>query len=279
MTRKIAVVTGGNKGIGFAIVRGLCEKFDGDVYLTSRDVGRGESAVELLKCAGHSLLYHQLDITDQKSVDSFKNHLISKYGGIDLLVNNAAIAFKNDSTEPFGLQARETINVNYFGTLRICESLFPILRQDAKVVNISSALGHLSKIPSIHLKEQFKNKNLSIEELSELMRKFVKDSEEGNNVKEGWGESAYSVSKVGVSALSFVQQRLLNAENPNRNISVNAVHPGYVKTDMTSHKGVFTIEEGARAPLFLSLKSTYKGQFVWKDKKAIEWDGQLPEPY
>ncbi|KAF7284406.1 hypothetical protein GWI33_022192 [Rhynchophorus ferrugineus] len=241
MTRKIAVVTGGNKGIGFAIVRGLCEKFDGDVYLTSRDVGRGESAVELLKCAGHSLLYHQLDITDQKSVDSFKNHLISKYGGIDLLVNNAAIAFKNDSTEPFGLQARETIN-------------------DAKV-------------------EQFKNKNLSIEKLSELMRKFVKDSEEGNNVKEGWGESAYSVSKVGVSALSFVQQRLLNAENPNRNISVNAVHPGYVKTDMTSHKGVFTIEEGARAPLFLSLKSTYKGQFVWKDKKAIEWDGQLPEPY
>lgn len=75
-------------------MKGLCEKFDGDVYLTSRDVGRGEAAVEVLKRLGYSPLYHQLDITEQKSVDSFKNYLISKYGGIDLLVNNAAIAFK-----------------------------------------------------------------------------------------------------------------------------------------------------------------------------------------
>lgn len=55
---------------------------------------------------------------------------------------------------------------------------------------------------------------------------MYRDSEAGKNVEEGWGSSAYAVSKVGVSALTFVQQRLFDAETPNRNIAVNAVHPG-----------------------------------------------------
>lgn len=61
-------------------------------------------------------------------------------------------------------------------------------------------------------------------------------------------------------------------------IVTNILLIGYVDTDMTSHKGPLTIEEGARAPLFLSLESTYKGQFVWKDTTALDWDGSLPEP-
>lgn len=87
-------MTGGNKGIGFAIVKGLCEKFQGDVYLTARDVDRGEAAVKELKNLGLKPLFHQLDITDKDSIRKFRDFIAESHGGIDLLVNNAAIAFK-----------------------------------------------------------------------------------------------------------------------------------------------------------------------------------------
>ena len=87
-------MTGSNKGIGFAIVRGLCKQFTGDVYLTARDEGRGQAAVALLKAEGLlSPKFHQLDITSQESVDTLKKFVLEKYGGIDVLVNNAGMMF------------------------------------------------------------------------------------------------------------------------------------------------------------------------------------------
>lgn len=81
--------------------------------------------------------------------------------------------FQLDSTVPIGTQAEETIKVNYFGTLRVCEALYPLLRSNAKVVNISSALGQLKIIPSKDLKAKFADPNLTVDKLSDLMRKFV----------------------------------------------------------------------------------------------------------
>jgi len=276
ISRNVAVVTGSNKGIGYAIVKGLCEKYDGDVYLTARDAGRGQAAVEALKKLGLNPLFHQLDISNQASINNFKDYIKTKHGGLDILVNNAAIAFKNNATESFGVQAKETIQVNYFDLVNVCEALFPLLRKNGRVVNISSSLGHLTRIPSADLKTKLKSESLDVPALNQLMKKFVKDAEAGKAEEEGWGSSAYSVSKVAVSALSFIQQRSFDAETPNRNIAVNAVHPGYVDTDMTSHTGPLTIEEGARAPLFLALKADFKGKYVWEDSTIVEWDGTIP---
>ena len=86
---RIAVVTGANKGIGLAIVRSLCKQFTGDVYLTARDEGRGQEAVALLNAEGLSPKFHQLDITSQESIDALKEYVVEKYGGIDVLINNA----------------------------------------------------------------------------------------------------------------------------------------------------------------------------------------------
>ena len=86
---RVAVVTGANKGIGLAIVRSLCKQFTGEVYLTARDEGRGQAAVALLKAEGLNPKFHQLDITSQESVDALKKFVLEKYGGIDVLVNNA----------------------------------------------------------------------------------------------------------------------------------------------------------------------------------------------
>ncbi|CAK1595355.1 unnamed protein product [Parnassius mnemosyne] len=273
MSPKVAVVTGANKGLGFAIVRGLCKRVD-VVYLTSRDEERGKKAVAELNKEGLNPKYHQLDITVKKSVEIFRDYIKEKYGGIDILVNNAAIAFKTNSTEPVAVQAAETLRVNYFSVLTTCEILFPILRNGARVVNISSSCGHLSHIPSESLRNRFKDPNLTIPELSDLMNKYIEDAKKGTQAAE-WGNSSYVVSKVGLTALTMIQQRLLN----DKDIKVNAVHPGWVDTDMSSHKGKLSIDEGAVAPLFLALDApdSVRGQYVWSDKRIVNWDGQRPQ--
>ena len=98
-SRRVAVVTGSNKGIGLAIVRSLCKKFDGDVVLTSRDEGRGNEAVAELKGKeGLNPVYHQLDITSRDSIEGLVTFIRDKYGGLDILINNAAIGYSWPST-------------------------------------------------------------------------------------------------------------------------------------------------------------------------------------
>ncbi|PZC81654.1 hypothetical protein B5X24_HaOG212360 [Helicoverpa armigera] len=272
MSSKVAIVTGANKGIGFAIVRGLCKRFDGVVYLTSRDIERGKKAVADLEKEGLKPKFHQLDITDKKSVEVFRDYIKEKYGGIDVLVNNAAIAFKAAATEPQSVQAEQTLFVNYFSLVSTCEILFPILKNGARVVNVSSSAGHLSRIPSQALKDRLSDEKLTIPELSKLMQDYVDAVKRGSYVEE-WGKSSYVVSKVGVSALTNIQQRLVN----DRDIKVNSVHPGYVDTDMTSHQGPLTIDEGAAAPLYLALDApdSVRGKYLWHDKDIVDWDSKV----
>nr|XP_023028177.1 carbonyl reductase [NADPH] 1-like [Leptinotarsa decemlineata] len=250
--KKVAVVTGSNKGLGYGIVKGLCEKFDGVVYLTSRNETRGKEAVKQLESLGLKPLYHQLDVTDQSSIDNLRKYIEMTHGGLDLLINNAGVRLKG--MVPFEKQAEETSKVNYFGVLNVCEALFPLLRKNARVVNISSSSGHLSRIPAEKLRTQFKNPELTVDQLNKLMNKFLHDTKAGTHIQEGWGEITYVVSKVGLSALTFVHQRLFDEEIPKRNISINAVHPGFVNTDMVDHLGPLTIEEGASVTFVASNK-------------------------
>lgn len=91
MFTKVAIVTGSNKGIGFAIVKALCEQFDGDVYMTARDINRGEKAVESLNKLGLKPKFHQLDITDDNSIAEFKTFIVKNYSGINILINNKSM--------------------------------------------------------------------------------------------------------------------------------------------------------------------------------------------
>jgi len=282
MGTKVAIITGSNKGIGFAIVQGLLKKFDGDVYLTARDVGRGQSAVQALNDQGFQPKFHQLDISDKASIETLKEHLLKTYGGIDILVNNAGFAFKNSATEPMHVQAKETIAINYFSTKQCCDILFPILKDGARVVNVSSSAGFLGHIPSPALKMKFaaSDSSLQIDELDQLMNDFIAATEEGCHAAKGWPNSTYVVSKVGLSALSRIQNREMQKSRGQSGIAINHVHPGYVDTDMTSHKGHLTIEQGAMAPLKLALlppKSDTTGKYFWYEGQEVDWvNGPLP---
>ncbi|KAA0203611.1 hypothetical protein HAZT_HAZT008227, partial [Hyalella azteca] len=185
------LVTGSNKGIGLATVKALCEAVGSEsiVYLTARSVERGTKAVEDLAKSGLKPRFHPLDVDDASSIETFATFLKKEHGGLDVLVNNAAIAYKN---------------------------------------------------------------------------------------------SAYGASKVGVSALTRIQQRMLD-QDPRDDIVVNHCHPGYVDTDMTSHRGVLTVEQGAVCPTYLALLppnvSSPRGEYLWYDKQVVDWvDASLPPP-
>ncbi|ROT78111.1 Carbonyl reductase [Penaeus vannamei] len=285
---RVAVVTGSNKGIGLAIVKDLCSQFEGCVYLTARDEEKGLETVAALEEEGLSVRFHQLDIDDEESIAAFKTHLEETYGGLDVLVNNAAIAYKGSATEPFGEQAENTIRVNFFGTLAVCRSLFPLLRPHARVVTLSSFVGFLPRVngdepQAFSLREKLSSEELTEDELSDLMNQFVETAKDGTWTEAGWQSSAYSVSKVGVTALTRVQQRAFD-EDPREDLIVNCCNPGAVVTDMSSQRGVFTAEQGAECPVYLALLppdvEEPKGAFVWHDKQVVDWvKGPLPGPY
>jgi len=129
-TSRVFVVTGSNKGIGKSIVKLLLQdtKEEKIVYLTSRNEEAGLKTVKELEDIGLKCKYHQLDITDQKSIDKLRHYLVEHHGGLDVLVNNAGTAYKGTSTAPFSEQAEVTCKCNFFGTLNVCDALFPILK-------------------------------------------------------------------------------------------------------------------------------------------------------
>ncbi|XP_046434609.1 carbonyl reductase [NADPH] 3-like isoform X1 [Neodiprion fabricii] len=272
-TARVAVVTGSNKGVGFATVKGLCQRFNGTVYLTARSVVRGQASVEELRKIGLQPRFHQLDITDDSSVNAFKTYLNDTHGGLDILVNNAGISFKENATELFSVQASETVRVNYFSLLKVSKALFPLLRPHARVVHVSSAFGRLPLIPGSQIRARFSNSELTVEGLNQIMRDFIEATKTNNYQDSGWPDKPYVVSKVGVSALTGIQQKALDTD-AREDLVVNAVHPGYVNTDMTDHLGVFTPERGSQSSLYAALlpeNTDIKGKYIWHDNTLVDW--------
>lgn len=269
---KVAVVTGANKGIGYAIVKKLCKEFSGTVILTARDEQRGQEAVKTLSSEGCSAKFYQLDIISLESIQKFKKFLEEQYGGLDVLINNAGIAYKMASTAPFKEQAEVTLRTNFQGTLDVCHALFPLLRPHARVVNVSSTAGRLAQV-SEELQKKFKDVTLTEEVLISLMDQFVQDVKDGVHKEKGWSNSAYGTSKIGVTALSKIQARALSQDS-REDILLNACCPGWVRTDMAGPKAPKTPDEGAETPVYLALlppnAGAPHGEFV-RDKKVQEW--------
>jgi len=265
---RIAVVTGANKGIGFAIAKQLAQSPGIQVILTARDTARGQEAVNQLKEQKADVKFHQLDLTDKNSIDQFAAHIKKTYGGLDILVNNAGIAFKGDAFDEN--VARTTAATNYFGTRDVLDKLLPLVREHGRVVNVSSMAGRLS-ILSNELKGKFTDPKLNVEGINNLVNQFIADVADNTYSQKGWPKSCYGVSKVAVTALTTV---LARDETYSKNgILINACCPGWVRTDMAGPNAPRTPDEGAKTPVMLALLppgDTRTGLY-WKDEKVREW--------
>lgn len=275
MSNKVALVTGSNKGIGFAVVRALCSTFPGDVFLCARDEGRGKAAVESLKGEGLNPFFHQLDINDPDSIRCARDYFKDKYGGVDVLVNNAGIAFKVADTTPFGTQADVTLRTNFFATRDMCNAFLPIIKPGGRVVNVSSVMGSFAlKGCSPELQARFRSDDITEEELVSLMEQFVQGAQKGQHTQKGWPNTAYGVSKTGLTVLSRIQARQLREHRAGEQILLNACCPGWVRTDMAGPKATKSPDEGAITPVYLALlppgATEPHGQFV-SEKQVQEW--------
>jgi len=260
-SRRNIVVTGSNKGIGYKIIEKL---FAGetpyDLILTSRNTTLGEKAVKTLQeqypKSKPTLIYHQLDITDDKSVDTFVHWLKQTFSKLDVLVNNAAIATPVTDDE---LKIK-TVQTNFFSVIKLTEKIIPLLTENAKIVNISSTVGSLSW-QGASLRKALEDENLTEEQLYDLGNNFlevIKDFPKSNFLP----EASYPGSKALLNAYirKFLPKKL------KENQQCYAICPGMCDTDMgngfdghvpkevaesIATGTVGTAEDGADTPVYL----------------------------
>ncbi|XP_022080038.1 carbonyl reductase [NADPH] 3-like [Acanthaster planci] len=274
--RRIALVTGANKGIGFAIVRALCKQLDnGIVYLTARSEERGREAVAKLSQEGLQPKFHQLDITDPASVTKLRDFLKETHGGLDILVNNAGMAFKVNATESFGVQASVSMATNFTALLEMNRVLVPLIRPHGRIVNVGSFTGRLYAFEKMSKELQGRFQGVKTEQdVEQLMQEFVTCANAGDHMSKGWANSAYATSKMGVIALTRVQAADIAKDKTKEDILMTCCCPGYVSTDMSSFKGTKTIDEGAITPVYCALLPPGSAEFngkMFSDKELYEF--------
>jgi len=235
---KVVVVTGANKGIGLATCRRLLREYgDVRVYLGSRDAGRGRGAVESLVAENGAwegrVSPLQLDVTDQASVNAAVSEVGSPLFG---LINNAGVG------PTAGGSVAGTIAVNVEGTERVTRAFLPSIRDGGRVVHVTSASGS-SGIASLQgvaggspWPEILLSPEVTLEQVFEFCdaAKKAEGRPAGEAAALGFPPSEgspmwqYNMSKAAENALTLVHAR----ENPR--LSVNAVTPGFIDTDLTA---------------------------------------------
>lgn len=228
----VCIVTGGNRGIGFEICRQLASR-GAKVILTARSPEAGKAAAAKLSSPKTPVQFHPLDVTDQTSQDALKKFVESRFGRLDVLINNAGIFSKEDAG---GLEVklevvRSTFETNTLAPLHLSQVLAPLLKrsQSGRIVNMSSGMGSLSEMEGDH--------------------------------------AAYRISKTALNAVT----RILAAELRG-SVSVNSMCPGWVKTDMGGANAERDVSQGADTAVWLALDAPQDltGNLL-RDRKVIAW--------
>ncbi|MFC4598277.1 SDR family oxidoreductase [Cohnella hongkongensis] len=236
----IALVTGGNQGIGFEICRQLGRRGI-TVIVGARDPGKGERAAD--KLAGEGIEAHavRLDVTEQNSVDRVRDHVAASYGKLDILVNNAGIFLPEGLPSEADVdRLKEVYETNFFGAFRVTKAMLSLLRKSeaGRIVNMSSSLGSLS----LNSDPEF--------ELGSFLA------------------LGYNSSKTAVNALTvFLANELRGTK-----IVVSSADPGYCATNMTQYAGSRSPEEGARTAVRLAtLPDGEPSGGFFDDRGRVAW--------
>ncbi|OMJ29356.1 Carbonyl reductase [NADPH] 1 [Smittium culicis] len=254
---RLVVVTGANKGIGYAITKFLYADttIPSKIFLTSRNESLGLKAVNDIKSeykgqsTASELFFHQLDVRNESSIIDFRNYLESNYGkkGIDVLVNNAGISHMTRT--PNADNEKDTIDTNYFATVNVTEHLLGLMNDKGRVVFISSTLGSLTGNYSDALKQKFLAQDLTLQQLNDIENGFVEAAYKAETEKRGYLKGSYTVSKTGVTAYTRILAR--DYKSDPRKLLFASCCPGWVRTDMGGPNAALSVEDGIKMPIHL----------------------------
>jgi NAD(P)-dependent dehydrogenase (short-subunit alcohol dehydrogenase family) len=244
--KKVALITGANRGIGFETARQL-GKTGVTVVLGARQFAKAQEAATKLKAEGIDAQGIQLDVTNEQDRKSAAQYLEKQFGKLDILINNAGITTKDGIGKSRITEAssneelHKVFDTNFFSVIRITQELLPLLNKSeaGRIVNLSSILGSLTihSTPNSPL-ASFKN-------------------------------FAYNASKTALNAFTIH----LAAELAGTKIKVNSVHPGWVKTEMGTDAAPLEIPDGAKTSVAMALigEDGPNGRFIQETNKELPW--------
>jgi NAD(P)-dependent dehydrogenase (short-subunit alcohol dehydrogenase family) len=221
--KKVALITGANKGIGLETARQL-GKLGITVLVGARDTAKGEAAVEELKKEGIDARAVKIDVDNPNDYAALMQGIEKDFGRLDILVNNAGILIDEKgapaASETTPETLRKTFDTNFFATVEVTQALLPLLRKSAagRIVNLSSILGS----NTLHA-----TPGSPIYQMKQL---------------------AYDSSKAALNAFTIH----LAYELKDTPIKVNSAHPGWVKTEMGGEGAMLEIEDGAKTSVELA---------------------------
>ena len=157
---------------------------------------------------------------------------------------------------------------NYYGTLEACNVFLPLLKPHARLVNVASIAGQLSRY-SPAVRSAFES-STSVPEVTSLMERFKTAVAAGREKQEGFVSAAYAVSKAGEIAMTRALARAEVESGGTR--LINACCPGWVATDMTKYRGTKSVDEGAQTPVLLALGDVEgKSGLFWQEERPSKW--------
>lgn len=232
--QKVAIVTGGNRGLGLEICRQLAQK-DIQVILTARNAEKGEAAVYTLSQEGYKVDFYPLDIGNSQHIQALLTYVKNKFNRLDILINNAGIYL--DQHQPaLSIDSNiilQAVEIDVCGTFAMSQAVIPIMQENnyGRIVNLSSSSSLIT------------------------------------NMKDDVGLS-YKICKTAINAITVV---LSNAVT-NYNILINAVTPGWVRTDMGGEQAPLSLQEGADTPVWLAtLSDDGPSGRLFSKRKPLDW--------
>ena len=230
---RVALVTGANRGLGRETGRQLVEK-GLRVVFAGRDERALEHAIRSLGHDGTHAMAVRLDVTDVNSIETARRLVADRFGGVDVLVNNAAVLlYENEDLASIPADAfQRTFDTNVFGVVEVCRAFAPAMARAGygRIVNVSSGAGQLATMSTY--------------------------------------APAYSMSKAALNAFT----RILAETYRGTGILVNAVDPGWVRTDMGGASAPRSPEEGADTIVWLAtLPADGPTGSFFRDRRPIAW--------